>query len=382
MKRHRKIIYIAGFIFTIPLALTSYINSSFLEIYTDPYYVSMIYIISSLLSILALFAMPSVLSRIGNRIATAILGFVTVASFIALALSTNVNVILGSFVVHFVAINLALATLDIFMEDFSGHRSIGKTRGVYLTIINGGWVFSQLISGKIITASSFEGLYLVSALLMFVFSLIFVFSLHDFHDPKYKLVPAWKTLKIFLRNKHLSKIYTLSLILRFFFAWMVIYTPIYLSQYMGFAWNEIGLIFTIMLLPFVLLTFPLGRLSDKAGEKKFLILGFGITSLATLLIPLIEIREVWIWALVLFATRVGAAMIEIMTESYFFKCVTEENADAISFFRNTGPVSYVIGPIAAIPILYLVPSFEHLFYVLGTIVLFGFFVTLRLRDVK
>jgi len=87
-------------------------------------------------------------------------------------------------------------------------------------------------------------------------------------------------------------------------------------------------------------------------------------------------------ALVLFFTRVGAATVEVMSESYFFKVVNEENADEISFFRNTPSVSYIIAPLIAVPALFLIPSFKYLFFVLGAILVIGFLITLRLKDVK
>ncbi len=382
MKQHRRIIYIAGFVFTISLALTSYINSSFLEAYTNSYYVGVMYVISSLLSIFALLLMPDVLSRLGNKITTVFLGLATVAAFVVLAISSNIILVLSAFIIHFLCINLLFANLDIFMEDFSSHKSIGGARGIYLAVMHVGWVLSQLVSGTIIARSSFEGLYLLSAFFMLIFSLIFIFSLRDFRDPKYEKVPILKTIKVFIQDKHLSKIYLVSFILKLFYAWMIIYTPIYLSQHIGFAWSEIGIIFSIMLLPFILLSFPLGRLSDSIGERKMLLLGFLIASIATAIIPFVSIKEIWVWALVLFMTRVGAATIEIMSESYFFKYITKKNADEMSFFKNTGPLSYVIAPILAIPTLYFVPSFEYLFYILGIVLLLGFFIALRLKDVK
>jgi MFS family permease len=163
---------------------------------------------------------------------------------------------------------------------------------------------------------------------------------------------------------------------------MVIYTPIYLSEHLGFDWKQIGLIFTIMLIPFVLLDFPLGRLSDKIGEKKFLIFGFVTSILFTFIIPLIKETEVLIWASILFGTRVGAATIEIMSESYFFKKVGERNADEIAFFRNTYPLSFVIAPLIAIPVLLFVPSFKYIFFVLVSILLLGLLISLRLKDIK
>ena len=217
---------------------------------------------------------------------------------------------------------------------------------------------------------------------MILVAVIFLLALRDFKDPGYKKMPVGRTIKYFLRNKHISKIYILNFILKFFFAWMIIYTPIYLHEYIGFGWSQIGLIFTIMLLPFVILEFPLGMWSDKIGEKEMLLAGFSISALFTLVIPFIPEPRLWLWAGVLFATRVGAATIEVMSENYFFKLVREENADAISFFRNTGPLSYIIAPLLAIPILLFVPSFEYLFYILGAILLVGLLITLRIKDVQ
>ena len=78
----------------------------------------------------------------------------------------------------------------------------------------------------------------------------------------------------------------------------------------------------------------------------------------------------------------GAATIGVMSDSYFFKVVTKENADAISFYRNTYPLSYIIAPLVAIPTLLWVSSFKYLFFVLVAVLLLGLFTSLRLKDVR
>lgn len=383
MVRHnRHVIYLVGFLFAIPLAITSYVNSSFLEAYINEYYVGIVYIVASIIAIIGLSQMPRILNRLGNRQVTLLFSFTGFLGLLSMAFSNKIYIIIPAIIIYFISTDIIIASLDIFVEDFSKSSNVGKFRGLYLMVINLSWVVAQMVSGSIIAKSSFHGIYLFSAIFIFLVSVVFILFLRNFEDPKYIQVPTRKTIKVFLRKRNLTKIYLINLILKFFFAWMVIYTPIYLHEYLGFGWENLGLIFTIMLIPFVLVDYPLGRLSDKIGEKKLMLVGFFITIIFTLIIPFISLPLVWLWALVLFGTRVGAATIEVMAESYFFKEVSEHNPDEISFFRNTYPLSFVIAPLVAIPVLLFVPSFKYLFVVLGAIMLLGSFLVLRLEDVK
>ena len=382
MKHDREIIYLAGFLFSLPLALTSYINSSYLQGFTSASYVGFVYIVSAVLTIFGFLKLPKILTHLGNRKAALTFSVLLFFSLLFLAFGRASFIVIPAFILYFISSNFLIASLDVFVEDFSQKRRIGGIRGTYLSLTSLAWVAAQVISGSIILKSSLAGLYLISAMFMALVSTIFILFLHDFVDPKYKKVPTSRTIKSFIANKHLSKIFLINLILKFFYSWMIIYTPIYLHEYMGFAWGKIGIIFSIMLIPFVVLDFPLGKLSDKIGEKKILILGFLFAAFFTSIIPLINVPSVAIFALVLFATRIGAASIETMSESYFFKCISEEDADLISFFRNTTPLSFILGPALAIPVLFFVPEFSHLYFALGTILLAGLLTTLRLEDIR
>lgn len=382
MKYNRKIIYLAGFLFSLPIALTSYINSSALLVHIDEFILSIVYILASILTIIGMLKMPRILEHLGNRSTTLLFCILFFISLIILAFGGNKIILVLSFILYFISSNFIITSLDIFIEDFSQNSKVGSIRGIYLAVISLGWVVAQMVSGSIILKSSFRGIYLLSAGFVVLVYVIFTVFLRDFQDPQYKKISIRKTLKLFVQNKHLSKIYLINLVLKFFYVWMVIYMPIYLHGHLGFGWDKIGIIFSIMLIPFVILDFPLGRLSDKIGEKKMLVVGFAIMGLSTALIPLLQTSLLWLWATVLFFTRVGAATVETMSESYFFKYVNEENSDAISFFRNTTPLSYVLGPALAIPVLLYTPSFQYLFYVLSAVLLLGLFITLRLRDVR
>ncbi len=378
----RLVIFLAGFLFSLSLAFTTYINSSYLSQYVDKITLGAVYTVASLISILVMFYMPNLLNRTGARLFSLYASVAGMVTFFILSLSPGKIIALSAFTINTLAINFLIASLDIFVEDFSQNKNVGKLRGLYLSIINIAWVLSQILSGSIIDKSSFNGIYMLSALFMLLVTFIFSFFLHDFKDPKYTQVPILKTIGTFIHNKDIGRIYLLNFILKFFFAWMGIYTPIYLSQVMGFNWGEIGMIFAIMLTPFVFLSYPLGRLSDTHGEKKLLILGFLFSIVAVFIIPEIHQPLFILWAGVLFLSRIGAATIEVMTESYFFKIENEENADAISFFRNTQPLSYLIAPLCASAILFFTPGFEYIFTALSVVLLLGLFISLRLRDIK
>ena len=71
-----------------------------------------------------------------------------------------------------------------------------------------------------------------------------------------------------------------------------------------------------------------------------------------------------------------------MSDAYFFKHIKPENEEFVGVYRSTAPLAYILGPLLALAVFYFVPSFQYLFFVLCAIMLVGFFITLRLRDVR
>ena len=151
---------------------------------------------------------------------------------------------------------------------------------------------------------------------------------------------------------------------------MVVYTPIYLSMHIGLSWDKLGTIFTIMLLPFVLLGIPLGKLIDNYHfhKRKLLVFGIIIISISTISISFISTNSVALWAFVLFATRFGAAIIEVVSEIYFFTHVREEESAILSVFRDMTPLAYIIAPLLGTLFLSFF-DFKYLFLALGALML-------------
>jgi MFS family permease len=376
------IIYSAGFLFTVHTAFLAYINSSFLSGFIGENYVGLVFTGGAVLSLFFLSKISGILSRFGNFKTAICFLVLEIISLLGLAFLNLAWLIVPLFIFRYAFLIILKFNFDVFIEHFSTDKYTGGIRGAFLTIVNLGWVISPIIVGAILTDSDFWKIYLISALLLVPVLAIIYFNLKSVSDGKYDHPPFWITLKEVWQNKNIYKIFMAGFLLQFFFGWMVIYTPIYLNQHISLHWDKIGIIFTIMLLPYVLFELPLGRLADRFfGEKEFLSIGFIITGLSTALIAFISSSNMFVWAAILFTTRIGASFIEIMSESYFFKQIDATDVNIISFFRNTRPLAYIIAPLVATAFLQIF-AYQYLFVLLGVIMLFGLRYSLTLRDTK
>jgi MFS family permease len=369
-----KNIFFLGFLLSLHLAFVSYVNSSFLSVFFGEKNVSLIYVLSSLISILVLFFIPKILQKMGGRKFLIWSAGLNAASLLLLSILKSSGGIIPIFIFYFTLNYVIIFALDELLQIFSKNSGTGHTRGLYLTLCNLAWVIAQVVSGETLSHFSFSSLYFIAFVIMAIFFFSAIWNLKNLNDPKYDKAPVSQSFKNFFANKNLTRAYKINFLLQFFYVWMVIYTPIYLYAHLGFSWREIAIIFSVMLLPFVLIQFPLGKYSDKIGERKMLMFGFAVASIATFFLFFIRKHEIWIWATALFSTRIGAAIIEVMSDVYFFKHIKKENDEFISVYRNTAPMSYVLAPLVAFMAFYFVPSFNFIFLILGALMLYGVYL--------
>ncbi len=271
--------------------------------------------------------------------------------------------------------------MDVIVESFSVDKMSGRIRGLHLTLVSAGFLFGPFVSTYILDKISFQGIF-VFALLFNCF--VFVFALIGFRNVNHKFeqkLKVFDVIKKVVARKNILRIYYISFVLEFFYALMIVYTPIYLRD-LGYSWENIGWIFTAMLVPFVLVQYPMGILADKkTGEKEFLIFSIIIMAISTIAIYFIGTGTVLIWALVLFATRIGAALIEILRDSYFFKKIDATDVDVINFFRTSLPVAYIAATTLSSFVLFFLPI-KFAFVLTGLVVLSALYPAFNLVDNK
>lgn len=373
--------YILSFLFTLHIALSAYVNSTFLSNIISEKYVGILYTLASLTTLLLLSKSSSVLKFFGNKKLTLWLLLANMLSLVGMITSQNPYIVGTSFVVFVSTNTQILFCIDIFIEHFGDKNTVGKTRGLYLTIINLAWMLSPLLTSFLITKEGgYKTIYIVAFIATIIMTIGLFFSVKTFEDKTYKKTPFLETYRYLKTNHHMLAITMINFILQFFYAWMVIYTPIYLYQHIGLGWNQIGIIFVIMLSPFVIFGLPVGILIDKYHIRKrtLLYFGFFIVSISTFLISGITSQSVILWSIVLFMTRVGASIIETASEIYFFTHIKEEETYLLSIYRDMNPVAYIVAPLLGTVILLYLP-FKFLFIILFIILLSGFYYIPRLK---
>jgi len=368
-------IYFASFLFALHFTLPLYVSSSFLSQFVGENAVGFIYTASAIIILLTLPKFPKILSIFGNyKTAISILAAGSVALF-ALAFSTSIWFIIPLFITIEVLIAFGLFNLDVFLEAFSEDKKTGTIRGFMLTAINTGVLMGPIMAGILVGDGEFSKAYVGAAIILIPTIFIVSRYLKDFKDPAYRAVTFWKTLQAVIVAKHpydeIRHVVISDFLLRFFFAWMIIYMPIYLNKYMGFNWSEVGFIIALALLPFVLFELPVGKIVDKIFHEKYaMCLGFFIAALFTMSLFFIESKSLVLWTVMLFGTRLGASIIEIASESHFFKQIDKADTNILSVFRNTQPLAFIAGPIIASVIL-AVLSMQYLFVALAILLILG-----------
>lgn len=375
-------IYLSAFFLSLHFSVTLYINSSFLAGHFDERSIGVIYTLGALGTIVTLSLIPKILRRLGNYAATMLFTIIEILLFLALSFFSNSVILAMIFIVHSSIIAILLFNFDVFTESNSIDETTGKTRGIFLTTMNFATVLGPFLAGMFISDADFSKVYTLSAIFLLPVLLVAILHFRNFKDPEYREFKFGEATKKIWRDKDIHAILMTNFLLQFFYSWMIIYMPVYLNTHMGFSWTEIGTIFGLMLLPFVFLELPLGEIADKRlGEKEMLVAGFFVMALSTFSLSFIESGAIVLWTILLFFTRIGAAAVEVMSETYFFKKIDASDTNTLSFFRHTRPIAFVLGPLTAAVFLSFF-DIQYLFIALGVLMLTGIHFALLIEDTK
>lgn len=376
-----QVILSSGLVASLSTSLISYINSSFLETFLPANWVGIVFSAAYAATFIVIQNYASIIRKLKNHNAALLVYALEIVALFTLAAQVHWLISLLAFVVLVVCFNVIVINYDVFLEQLSTAKDEGRIRGLFWTAVNLGFLLGPLFSGMLAGRFGFSMVYFISGLLLIPVWLMIAMSYRDTGKQHYrKQMHLYQTVHRVVHNKNLRGIFSIATLLALFYSWMVIYTPLYLLD-LGFVWEEIGVMFMIMLIPFVLIQYPAGWIADKyLGETEMLTLGFGIMGIAVVM--LLFTTSFWGIVGVLFLSRVGAALVEIMRDVYFYKKVDEDDLDLIDLFRNTRSIAYIFGPMIASAILGLEYGLPGVFLALAMLMFASTFIPITIRDTK
>ena len=361
--------------------LIAYISGPYLATFLSPSLIGMVYSFSAVLTLLGFILIPRLIRTYPTgKLALALAGL-NVAVLLSLALFNTHTIAILGIALHSVCAALIAYTLDIFLEEATKDEGeTGLIRGIFLTAVNISLVLSPITIGFLLgNTEIYTPIFLAASLAIVLFMLLLQFRRMRITDI---CVPRASTLRDTLsclsENTSSRRILILNTLLQSFFIWAPVYIPLYLHIELGIPWSTLGPLFAIMLLPFVLLELPVGRFLDRYhGEGRVMALGFIITGASFASLAFVVTEPIYVLAMVLILTRVGAALIEIGAETAYFRSVGGADANSVSVFRMTRPLGMFVGPFFGSALLLILPV-QFVFIPLGLFMLFTAPLALRI----
>ena len=383
---HFWLIYVLSVIFVFHRAFVIFSNSSFMGQYLSPAGISALYTIGSALAVFGFLFISRVLRRTGNVRLSIALAAIEILSLFTLGFAHNPATLIVAFVVFLTVNPLIYLNIDIFSETLIGNNEngTGSKRGLALTLMSLSGAIAPALIGILVAGqtANLSRTYLAAGFIFIAFIVVILTRFKSFADPVYEQPQVLETMHSFWVEKDIRYVFLAYLMLQIFFAWTNIYIPLYMAIGIGFSWGVIGTIISIGLLAYVLFEYPIGIIADKyIGEKEMMAAGFLVLAVVVSWISFLTVASFTAWTILMFMSRFGASLVEATCESYFFKHTKGGDANVMSFFRLTRPLSMVLGSLmGSIALLYL--PFQLIFLVLAAAMVLGIFFTMGLKDTR
>lgn len=382
--RMRVVLSLGNFFCASQFFLVLYIIAPFLATHIREGLVGFVISGGALLALLLFPFVPRLIRYVGTKRLLMGIVFGVLAVLLLLAQSPSA---LGAIVliILFCSVQPVIAyLLDLLLEaTIVEEGTTGRIRTAFITCANIALILSPLIIGLVLNGTDdYTRLFLVAAASLIPFFVLF-FSVRfpKGEAPEFKRIAD--VTRSLLNDPDFCAVGFAQAILQFFYHLAPFFIPLYLHNVLGIPWSDLGWIFFFMLLPFVLLEYPVGWLADRVfGDQEIMALGFLIMGATFAALAFVTADTPHILILItLVLTRVGAVMVEATSEAHFFRRVSQKDADAIAIFRMMRPVGALSGPFVG-SLFLLGSTYSVLFFVLGIAIIFtGVLSALSIKDI-
>ncbi len=381
----RIILSVGNFFFSIFSALVTLILFPYLSLFMPAAYVGFVVAGGAVGAVILFPFLPQIVERYGAQQITLVLALIEMIVLFALAAAPGAVAGILLMAVTIMIQPFLSYEFDLLLEaTIADTSTTGRVRALFRTAWSVAALAAPLLLGALLANSDSYGRVFLAAAAMLI-PIIVLFATKNLpKGPAPKFAHMRDTLLHVIRNRDLAAVTFGNLLLYLFYVWMPLYTPFYLHDVLGTPWSNLGWMFSIMLIPYVLIEYPAGWIADRfLGDKELMFAGYLIAGGATVALALVTpATSLMVILIILVASRVGSALVEAMVEAHFFRRVSKRDINSVSIFRGVWPLSYIIGPVVGSVIL--IYGNYQLFFMLtgGFIATAGALATLLIKDFR
>ncbi|TSD06188.1 MAG: Uncharacterized protein Greene07147_47 [Parcubacteria group bacterium Greene0714_7] len=375
-------INLGNFLRAMGVYLPYLVYSTFLATHIPESAVGLVFAFGSILAGFAVLTTPHLFRKFRTHRVLIVSACFAAFALIGLSFKLPTPLILGLFMVAWVAGWIVALALDVILEKIVGsnEEGTGSSRAIFLTASNVAVAIASLIIAGALTNGDYWRVFIISAGAFIACAYLSFRFFSGITHVEHTNVKVWDAVTLVLKNSSLTAVMGAHVLLQFLFVWSNIYIPLYLHNHAGLSWAAIGMIIALATTPYIFLQVPIGYLADrKFGEKEFIIGGFIIAGIGFLGLSLAQGAGLIALALLVLSIHIGGALLEIATETYFFKKVGAKDSELISVFRALRQGATIIGPVLGSIMLFYTP-FEYAFAVFGAVILLGVPLAFRIKD--
>lgn len=247
------------------------------------------------------------------------------------------------------AITLTAMLIPLFMSDFSGDIGMAKLNSRYHLWMNVGALFAPMLAMLVATRFGNRSAFFLSSAIYLSAWMFFKYFRLVQEDKQIKPVSPRQTVRALLRNAAaffktpgMLRAYIVNFGFYSLRAMRLLYVPIVVIEN-GFPKDTLGLVLTLGIIPYLVLSDFMGRLVRRFGKRIWLILGFGSFGVFSLWatfatgVPLLAIFVLW---------QISGALMESVHDLLFFdNAKKSQQTKFYGVFRTSANLPNIIAPI-------------------------------------
>lgn len=247
------------------------------------------------------------------------------------------------------AITLTALLIPLFMSDFAGSAGMAKVNARYHLWVNVGALVAPMLAVTVATRFGNRSAFFLASAVYFgawVFFKYFRLSQEDKQikpvNPRTTIRALWRNTLAFFRTPGMMRAYTVNFGFYSLRAMRYLYVPIVVIEN-GFSKDTLGLVLTLGIVPYLILTEFMGRMVRKYGKNIWLILGFGTFAAFSVWatfatgFPVLAIFVLW---------QISGAFMEPVHDLLFFdNAKKSQQARFYGVFRTSANLPSVIAPV-------------------------------------